>query len=195
MPPGRAAERASKWNSSKTANSNCHAWARFNTWVPGSRSRSSPCSATNDAPKEWYVETVTSASGHSAPTTRWRSSAAALLLNVNPSTAWGSTFSSLTRWAMRSAITVVLPEPAPATTSRDSRPALMTASCSSVKRTSLIGGHLSSFVPQRAEPVELAVVAVGVDVGFEALVEDLLGDAEDALAGGGGVAVDDLLLE
>src|SRR3954465_11071046 len=96
---------------------------------------------------------------------------------------------------MRSAITVVLPEPAPATTSSGSRPAPMTASCSSVKRTSLISRHLPPFVPQRAEPVELAGVAVGVDVGFEALVEDLLGDAEDALAGGGGVAVDDLLLE
>lgn len=67
---------------------------------------------------EWKVEThIILAWFPTSPATRSRISAAALLVKVMASTAPGCTPRIPTRWAMRRVSTLVLPEPAPATTS------------------------------------------------------------------------------
>ena len=65
---------------------------------------------------EWNVLTqIALATGPTRSATRWRISSAALLVNVIARIAVGDTPSSM-RWAMRWVSTLVLPEPAPATT-------------------------------------------------------------------------------
>ncbi len=66
---------------------------------------------------------------------RWPSSAAALLVNVSPSTRSGATRPVPTSHTTRAAITVVLPDPAPATITTGSSGAVIAASCSSVYGT------------------------------------------------------------
>ena len=84
-----------------------------------------PCSATNRAAKASYVmincspDSSTPAAGmtpacRSASRTRADSSAAALRVNVRPRTSSGRTAPVPTSQTTRAAITVVLPEPAPA---------------------------------------------------------------------------------
>ena len=67
---------------------------------------------------EWKVEThINVARLPTSSATRSRISAAALLVKVMANTAPGCTPRIPTRWAIRRVSTLVLPEPAPATTS------------------------------------------------------------------------------
>ena len=65
--------------------------------------------------------------------TRVASSAVALVVKVSPSTSPGATRPVATSQTTRAAITVVLPEPAPATTTAGSSGAVIAANCWSLK--------------------------------------------------------------
>ena len=65
----------------------------------------------------------------SALRTRWESSAAALRVKVSPSTSSGRTAPVPTSQTTRAAITVVLPDPAPAMITPGSSGAVIASSC------------------------------------------------------------------
>ena len=101
---------------------------------------------------------------------------------------------------MRRAIDSVLPEPAPAITSTGVAGCSMTADCSAVgtNSSSRPGSSRTDFAAgalQRAQPMEVAVVAVGLDVGLEVLVEHLVGGERDARLGDRLVILGDRLVE
>ena len=86
------------------------------------------------------------------------SSPAALRVKVRPSTSSGCTRSLATSHTTRAAIVSVLPDPAPATTSRGRRGASMTATCSGVGRCSCPSARARSTAPQRGPSTSPDVV-------------------------------------
>ena len=92
---------------------------------------------------------------------RSRSSAAAFVVKVRPSTCPGSTRPEATRWTTRAAITEVFPEPAPATTSAGSSGAEIATHCCSLTTYGVcisccsvsgdgLSGHLIGRTPSRS---------------------------------------------
>src|SRR5947209_11133014 len=132
------------------------------------------------APNEWYVATVTSASGPSRVRTFSLRLTAALLGKVRARIWSGVALPSRTNHRMRSAITDVCPEPAPAMRNTGVSGCVMALACSGVGRNSDIGCRLPPRGLDRTEAMEVADPAVGVDRRVEVLVEDALGDGQDA---------------
>src|SRR2546423_1304386 len=96
---------------------------------------------------------------------------------------------------MRSAITDVLPAPAPAIRKSDVNGWVMASSCSGVgvNGRSDIGGRLSARGLDGSQSVEGAYPAVGMHRGLELLGQDAVGDGEHAGLGGGFVISRDRL--
>ena len=123
----------------------------------------SPCSATSRAANASYVmincspdsstpRSAITPARSSALRTRWESSAAALRVNVSPSTSSGRTVPVPTSQTTRAAITVVLPDPAPAMITPGSSGAVMAFSCwveKEIPSASISAAALSSRVLRR----------------------------------------------
>ena len=141
------------------------------------------------------MPTVTSASAPSSSRTlalRW---AAALLVNVSPRIWSGRAWPDCTRCRMRRAMTVVLPVPAPATSSCDDAAASTASTCSAVSSKLIATPTSPALALERAQAVERAVAAGGVDRRLEPLLADVLRRGEHPGGGGLGVAGEDGLLE
>src|ERR1044072_7433147 len=133
----------------------------------------SPCSLRSCPAKAWYVEMLGSplraraapgsGSGSRPPAltstfrARSASSPAALLVKVRPSTWSGATWPVPTSQTTRAAITVVLPEPAPATITCGAGGAVMHAVCSGVNGIPSSSLSSSGSVMRADTPVRLSV--------------------------------------
>src|SRR3954469_14103730 len=110
----------------------------------------------------WNVLThILRATGPTRASTRWRISSAALLVKVMARMAKGLTPSSSIRWAMRWVRTLVLPEPAPATTSSGPSPWTTASSWSGLRPSIKVSAGISPSYGPGARPFGL----VGDDAG------------------------------
>src|SRR4051794_375236 len=104
----------------------------------------------------WNVLThILRATGPTRDSMRWRISSAALLVKVMARMAKGLTPSSSIRWAMRWVRTLVLPEPAPATTSRGPSPWTTASSWSGLRPSIKVSAGIRPILRPGRAPVRV----------------------------------------